>query len=168
MSLLIAVHDRLLEQGLDIPEDERETVEELKEKQKVDQILAASARGVGGQRMAGLEANWTPEARAAIHVEVEGTLDVVIPLIALSENVEEVERLKRVGVMLGRHHNRPVKVNTQLLWPALRKAFEQIADELGVHDGVPHKQERAFIRRKVKAAIKLINESFANRDTHWE
>ena len=167
MPLQIAVSDQILLEALDIEDEERQFIESVKENEQVDDIIDAGGQKLA-QQLSGLAANRGSETRKERGEHIVATLDVAIALIALAENVEEVERLKKIATLLGRQHKKVITINELQIWPALRRTFQQTARELEVGTTVRLERQRAFTRRKIRAAIKIINESLANKQTHWE
>lgn len=168
MPLRIAIADDVLAEAERYTPEMRDLVERFKEKEGVDAVIDAAGDKVARQLGSGLAATAERAQAQKKMLYILQTLDLAIQVVALARTPEEVEHIKRIATLLGRHHRPPVKVDVPRLYPALRAAIQQIAEEAGVHEEVPRNRERALIRRKVRAIIKIINESLANLDTKWE
>jgi hypothetical protein len=165
MPFEIAISDKVIDLAMEIPEESRDFVEVVKANNQVDDvIIAAGLKRVKGT-LPGIAAQKTDPARAEVATAVCESLDVAIALIALAEGAHEVEQVKRLATLLGRRHKEKVVVDQQRIYPALRAVFQKVGDDQDLEHLRPHDRRKALVRRKVRAAIKIINESLAHRDT---
>jgi hypothetical protein len=93
--------------------------------------------------------------------DVANSFDLIISVIALCENIHDVERVKKIGVILGRQHKTAAKLNEQEIIPKLRKIYASIAKESSLHEV----NDKILLRRKITATVTLLNDSLRSRRT---
>jgi hypothetical protein len=155
----IHIADQIRLEALQMDQSVRNSVEKVKQSQHIDEVLAdtvAQQRATNPEILARDD-----EAVSEVRQDVFHSFDLIIALIALCQNVDDVERLKQIGALLGRLHKTKVKLNEQELRPRLKAVFAEIAKEQELHDA----SDRILLRRKVTAAITLINDSLSRART---
>lgn len=162
MQLQIYVPQHFIDTAATMPPERRQAIEAAKAAQSIDEQLKTAAIRLK-ERTAGLENDLAEDEEAQFLANIRDTLDVVIALVAVCESPDDVTKLHDLGQSLGRRHNKPVQLELDKIYPALRRVFTEIEAALGVSSDT--KSAKKLITRKIVATIAIINHALANKKT---
>jgi hypothetical protein len=148
----IQVSEALIKEIADVADSDRRAVENRKEEQGVDDFLTTTiVRHVTD----------SPNLLSIDEQQINGikqllydSVDIIITLIALSKTPDDIARYRKLAILTGRRHHHPLKFDEQTLQLKLKPVFGPLKTD-----------RRKDVREKVRAAITLINESFAHKKT---
>ncbi len=141
----------------DLQENERDYIERVKEEKGVDNLLCEQFQQVK-QNSPGMARNGHID-EAAIMGEIAHKIDLAIAILAHCKNPEEITKVVQQAVLLGRRNGK--KVDKEKVGQVLRKTFFDI--DLKYQHHIAGTNDKSMPRRKMKAALMIINESFSHK-----
>ncbi len=139
-------------------DESREMIEEKKAKEGVDDLLTEQFINIKKSNV-GIAVIEVP--REEIGKEITLKIDLAIAILAHCKDPGSIDDIVKYSTLLGRHHGGRVEKN--LVYPALKAAFTHIEEDITLHK--KGDDDRKMIRKKIQAAISIINDSFSHKDS---
>ncbi len=151
---------KLVDGAVVMDDDRRKTVEKEKKTRSFDEMLARYLHEINSGEAGICKADL--ECIKRILPELYISVDLAICAIARCIEAEDITLILHCTRLLGRKRNSK-KIDKQLLGKNLREIFEDSAEVFEIHrKGV---DDKSMVRRKVKAALQVINECLTHNKT---